>query len=73
MQERREVSVQDVVKSRPIIANWLDKMLNDLGSRVAPKIKEMDPARRQEVIDSLTETLSLELIRFLARASLSKV
>ena len=49
-----------------------------LGKSMATRFAELGAnlvitSRRQEVIDSLTETLSLELIRFLARASLSKV
>jgi hypothetical protein len=69
LHERREASASDVVHHEPAIRQWVEKLLVDLGSRRAPKIKEMDAERRRRVVDQLTRDVSMALLTTLGSGS----
>ena len=71
LHERREATASDVVHHEPAIRQWVEKLLVDLGSRQAPKIKEMDAKRRNRVVDQLTRDVSVALLNTLGSGSTS--
>jgi hypothetical protein len=71
LRERREASVSDIVHHEGAIRQWVEKLLDDIGSRRAIKVKEMDDKRRRRVVDQLVRAVSTALISTLGSGSSS--
>jgi len=69
LNERREATVSDIVRHKDAIRQWVEKLLNDIGSRQSPKVKEMDDKRRRRVIDQLVRDVSTALVLALGSGS----
>ena len=70
LQERKGASASDITRFKPHILDWAEILIDELAEAI-PGIKEMSEKARINIVQRLTDTISVELVGLTSSMSAS--